>query len=313
MRRLIIRRLSLGIPLLLVVSLFTFVLVSLSPGDPAITIVGVGATASRIAAVRRQLGLNEPLWTQYWHWLDSALHGNLGVSLFAKQAVTALLAPRVAVTLTIVLAATLVSTILGVAMGMVSALRGGATGRSVDVVSLFGFAIPNFWLAILLVLLFAVQLRWFPATGWVPFSSSPVQWLRSLALPVVALAVHGATGVAKQTRDSLSEALSQEYVLALRAAGISERSIIFRHALRNAAIPVVTVVGLFFVGMLGGAVVIEQIFALPGLGSAAVMATNTHDLPVIEGVALYFAVIVVVVNLLVELAYGWLNPRARAR
>lgn len=313
MWHLISRRLLRSVPMLFVVSLLTFVLVSLSPGDPAVTVLGTNATAAQYAAVRRQLGLNLPLWSQYWHWLVGALQGHLGNSLFSSQSVTSILGARLIVTLTLVILATAVSAVVGVGLGVLSSLRSRAVARTTDVVSMLGFAIPNFWLGLILILVFAVKLRLLPATGWIPFSSSPAGWLRSLVLPVVTLAAGGATGIAKQTRDSMSDQLSQEYILALRATGISERSIIFRHALRNAAIPVVTVIGLFFVGMLGGAVLIEQIFTLPGLGSEAVTATSSHDLPVIQGVALCFAIIVVIVNLIIEVAYGWLNPKARTR
>jgi peptide/nickel transport system permease protein len=308
---LVSRRLLRSIPMLFVVSLLTFVLVSISPGDPAVTVLGTNATAAQYAAVRQQLGLNRPLWSQYGHWLVGAVQGNLGTSLYSSQSVTSILGSRLVVTLTIVILATALSAVLGIGLGVMSSLRSRAVARTTDVLSMLGFAIPNFWLGLILILIFAQKLQLLPATGWIPFSSSPAGWLRSLVLPVITLAAAGATGIAKQTRDSMSDQLSQEYILALRATGISERSIVYRHALRNAAIPVVTVIGLFFVGMLGGAVLVEQIFALPGLGSEAVAATSTHDLPVIQGVAICFALIVVIVNLLIEVAYGWLNPKAR--
>jgi peptide/nickel transport system permease protein len=308
---LVSRRLLRSIPMLFVVSLLTFVLVSVSPGNPAVTVLGTNATSAQYAAVNRQLGLNRPLWSQYWHWLVGALQGHLGDSLYSSQSVTSILGSRLVVTLTLVILATALGAVFGIALGVMSSLRSRAVARTTDVISMLGFAIPNFWLGLILILIFAVKLHLLPATGWIPFSSSPTGWIRSLVLPVVTLAAAGATGIAKQTRDSMSDQLSQEYILALRATGIPERSIVYRHALRNAAIPVVTVIGLFFVGMLGGAVLVEQIFALPGLGSAAVAATSTHDLPVIQGVAICFAIIVVIVNLIIEVAYGWLNPKAR--
>jgi peptide/nickel transport system permease protein len=313
MWHLISRRLLRGIPMVLVVSLLTFVLVSLSPGNPAVTLLGTNATQAQYAAVDRQLGLNRPLWSQYWQWLSGAFRGHLGTSLYSSQPVTSILGSRLIVTLTLVILATLLSAIAGIALGVVSSLGSRGVSRTTDVISMLGFAIPNFWLGLILILVFAEKLHLLPATGWIPFSASPSGWLRSLILPVVTLAAAGATGIAKQTRDSMKDQLSQEYIFALRATGISERTIVFKHALRNASIPVVTVIGLFFVGMLGGTVLVEQIFALPGLGSAAVSATSTHDLPVIQGVAICFAIIVVIVNLIIEVAYGWLNPKARTR
>lgn len=311
MWHLVSRRLLRGIPMLFVVSLLTFVLVSLSPGNPAVTLLGTNATSAQYAAVDRQLGLDLPLWSQYWHWLTGAFQGRLGTSLYSSQSVSSILGARLIVTLTLVILGTILSAVAGVSLGVVSALGRRPVSRATDVISMLGFAIPNFWLGLVLILVFAQRLHLLPATGWTPFTSSPSGWLRSLVLPVVTLAAAGATGIAKQTRDSMSDQLSQEYILALRATGIPERSIVFKHALRNAAIPVVTVIGLFFVGMLGGAVLVEQIFSLPGLGSEAVSATNVHDLPVIQGVTITFAIIVVLVNLIIEVAYGWLNPKAR--
>lgn len=312
MLRLVIRRLLLAVPLLFVVSVLTFGLIALTPGNAAIEILGANASRAQVAALESQMGLNLPLPVQYWHWLSQALHGDLGSSLFSSQSVLAELNSRISVTLTIILGANLLAAVVGVSLGLVGAVRGGLTGRVTDVVSLLGFAVPNFWLGLVLVSVFAVSLRLLPATGFVPFSQSPLAWLRSLALPVVTLGAAGVTGVAKQTRDSMRDTLNRDFIDALRAEGVPERSIIFRHALRNASLPVVTMVSLFFIGTLGGAVIIEQLFGLPGVGSLAVQATSTHDLPMIQGVAVYFALIVVAVNLLVDVAYGWLNPRVRS-
>jgi peptide/nickel transport system permease protein len=195
-----------------------------------------------------------------------------------------------------------VSAVVGVGIGVFCAVRGGRLGKIVNGVSLLGLAAPNFWLALLLVELLAVQYPVFPATGYVRFGDDPVQWLRSLALPVIALSVGGSAFIARQTRD---------FIVALRAHGLPLRSIIFKHALRNAAIPVVTLLGLLFVSLLGGTVLIENVFAIPGLGQQAVAASSSHNLPMIEGVAFYFTVVVIVVNLLVDISYGWLNPQAR--
>jgi peptide/nickel transport system permease protein len=313
MTRLVVRRLVLAVPLLFAVSVLTFVLTALAPGDPAATILGASASPEKIAELRRQLGLDEPLWTQYWHWLSNAVHGNLGESLITSQSVTSALATRLPVTLSLVTCAALLASVLGVALGMFSALRGGFLGRATDVLAMFGFAIPNFWLGLVLVDLFAVQHRLLPATGYVSISDSLWGWLRGLVLPVITLAVVGITGITKQTRDAIRDVMNQDYIAALRADGVPESSIIFRHALRNAAIPIVTLIGVFFIGMLGGTVLVESVFVMPGLGSLAVSSAQTGDLPMLQGIVVVFCVIVIVANLLVDVIYGLLNPRVRVR
>jgi peptide/nickel transport system permease protein len=311
MFRLIARRILLAIPLLFIVSFLSFALVALTPGDPAVDILGSYATPAQYAALDHQYGFSQPVLVQYWHWLLRVFHGNLGTSLSSGQAVTSVLNGGLPVTLFLVIGATAATAAGGVALGTLSAIRGGAVGRVTDAFAMLGFAIPAFWLGLVLVDLFAVRGHLLPATGYVPFGQSPTGWFRSLILPVATLAAGGMTGVAKQTRDSMRDALARDYVDALRADGVPEWRVILRHALRNAAIPVVTMLGTFFAGLLGGTVLVESVFAMPGLGSLAVTSTTEHDLPVIEGVAIYFAVGVVAVNLLVDVAYGWLNPRAR--
>lgn len=311
MMRLVVRRLLLAIPLLLVVSVLSFVLTSLAPGNAAETILGSSATPASVATLERQLGLTQPLWEQYWNWLSHAITGNLGTSLTTSEAVGSTLSARLPVTLALVIVGTLASAILGVALGTVSALREGVVGRVIDGLAMLGFSIPNFWLGLVLVDLLAVKLHWFPATGYVNLSQSPSGWARSLVLPVAALAAVGLTGIAKQTRDSLREVMGREFIMALRADGMPERRIVLRHGLRNAAIPVVTLVGVFFVGMLGGTVLVESVFVLPGLGSLAVSSAQSGDLTTLQGIVVVFCVIVVLVNLLIDLAYGWLNPKAR--
>jgi peptide/nickel transport system permease protein len=201
--------------------------------------------------------------------------------------------------------------VVGVALGTVSAVRGGRLGRAVDGISVLGFAIPNFWLALLLISVFAVKLHWLPASGYVSFSTSPGQFFRSLALPVIALGAAGATGAAKQTRDSMLDVMSRDYILSLRASGMPNHRIILRHALPNALIPTLTLMGLFAVSLFGGAALIEDIFVLPGLGGLAVSAAGNHDLPIMEGILLYFTILVIVLNLLVDIACGLLDPRIR--
>jgi len=310
---LIARRLVWALPLLLVVSALSFVLVSLVPGDPARAILGPDASQAQYLLLRRQLGLDQPLYLQYYDWLRGVVHGNLGISLFTGEPVTTILNQRLGVSLTLIAAALLVAAVAGVALGTLSAVRGGRLGRAVDAVAMLGLAVPSFWLALLLIAVFAVGVPLFPATGWVPFSTSPAGWLHALVLPVATLAFSALTIIVVQTRDAMLDVLSRDFIQVLRANGFPARSILLRHALRNAAIPVVTVLGIIFIGLLTATVLVETVFALPGLGSQAVEAATQHDLPVIQGEVLYFTVIVVLVNLLTDVAYGLLDPRVRVR
>lgn len=311
MLMLTVRRVVFSIPLILVVSLISFIFEALIPGNAAQAILGPDATPAAMAQLDHQLGLDRPLWQQYWTWLDQLLHGRLGVSLVNGQSVFSELNTRLPVTAALLASAIVVAIVIGWSAGMFSALRGGVAGKIVDVLAVPGLAIPSFWLALLLIAAFAVAVQIFPATGYTPFTQSPAEWARSLVLPALALGLGQMTVLAKQTRDSMLNVLASPFIQSMRANGISERKIVFKHAVRNSAIPVVTVAGLLLIGALTGAVVIEQIFVLPGLGSLAVSATSAHDLPVIQGVALYFTLIVVAVNLVVDLAYGWLDPKVR--
>lgn len=314
MLHLIGRRVALSVPLLLVASLVTFVLEYLVPGDAAAVILaGSNATQADLEALRHRLGLDRPLWQQYADWLGQAVHGDLGRSLATNQAVTDQLNGRLGVTLSLMVGVLIVCGTVGVILGTASALRGGALGRAIDVLSLIGLSIPSFWAALLLISIFAVTLRLFPATGFVAPSHSVGLWLASLVLPTLALSLVGVTNVAKQTRDAMLDALHRPFITTLRASGISPHSIVWRHALKNAAIPAVTVLGLAVTGALSGAVFVESVFVLPGLGTMAVEATQQHDIPIIEGIAVYFTIITITVNLIVDLIYGWLNPKVRVR
>ena len=298
-------------PLLFVVCSTTFFLAALIPGDIARTILGPNASQAQYIALRHELGLNKPIGERYSDWLTAAVHGNLGRSLFSQEPVASLLDTRLPTTLSLVIGSTAVAAVLGVALGIASARSSGALGRLVDALALVGLALPNFFLGLLLVSWFAVSLHLLPATGYVPFTQSPGAWAKSLVLPVVTLALPGVAVIAKQTRDAMKEVADRPFVRTLRASGISRRSILFKHVLRSAAIPVATVIGLVFVGALSGTVLVESVFAMPGLGGLAVQATANHDLPLIQGVVVYFTVIVIAVNLVVDLAYGALDPRVR--
>jgi peptide/nickel transport system permease protein len=300
--------------LLFMVTAMTFVLVSLAPGDAARSILssqGGGYTDAQYLEMRHQLGVDQALPVQYWHWLNGLLHGSLGRDLFSGEPVTRVLADRIGPSLSITIGTVIVSGLLGISLGITSARRRGALGKSMDVASLVGLAVPNFWLGLVLVELFAVQLAVFPSGGYTDPSANLLDWLRGVALPIITLSAGAVAFVAKQTRDAMAEALSREFVTMLRARGVSTRSIVVKHALRNAAIPVVTVLGLLLVSLLSGTVLVESVFSVPGLGQEAVIASGSHNLPVITGVAFYFTVVVVLANLLVDLSYRWLNPKMR--
>jgi peptide/nickel transport system permease protein len=226
--------------------------------------------------------------------------------------VTQAIDQRLPVTVSLIAGALVVTLVLGVGFGVFSAVRGGVAGRLVDGLGLLGFALPSFWVGAVLIAIFAVDLGWFPATGYVPLAESPRRWVLSLVLPVVALGFVTVANVAKQTREAMLDALASEYVRMAWASGVPAWSIFFRHALKNAAIRVLTVIGITVVGLLGGTVFVESVFALPGLGGLAVTATSAHDLPMIQGIVVYFTLIVVGVNLVVDLAYTLLDPRVRA-
>jgi peptide/nickel transport system permease protein len=264
-----------------------------------------------IADFNHRLGLDQPLVLRYLHWLGRAATGDLGASYTNNQAVSQILAPRLSVSLSLIVGSLVVFTIVGVVIGVLSATRGRVVGRFLDVVSTVGIAVPNFWIAVILIAVFAVSLPIFPATGYVFFSDGPYFYFLSLVLPVVALAFAGITAVAKQTRDQMLLAIESPWARTLRANGASEFSIVYRHALRNAAAPIITVIGTIFVGSLSGSVVIENIFVLPGLGSQSLASALQADLPVVQGIAVYFTIIVVVVNVLIDIATAILNPKVR--
>jgi len=309
----IARRLIAMVPLLLLITFAVYALVLLVPGDPARTLAGgIHADPAEIVRIRHQLHLDQPLLAQYWRWLTHALRGDLGQSLFQHQSVAAGIADRLPLTLSLALGAFVVSIVLGLPLGILAGTRPGTvTDRSATVGSSVGIAIPDFFLAIILVVLFAVKAHVLPAIGYVKFSQSPAQWARHLLLPWIALGLGGAATLARQVRGSLIDALDQDYVRTARAMGLPERQVIGRLALKNALTPAMTILGIQFAYLLGGTVIIEQIFSIPGLGGYILMSIDNKDLPVIQGVVLLTAVVFVVVNLFVDIAYGFLNPKVR--
>jgi peptide/nickel transport system permease protein len=312
MVRLVVRRLLLAIPMLFVVVTATFLLEQLIPGDPASFVLGSHSTPAQLSAFDASLGLHRSLVDQYGSQLWSVLRGNLGQSWITHESVSHQISTALPVTLSLAIVATVVTFVLGLGLGTLAALRRGRwTDRILQGVSGIGIGLPNFWLAIVLVLLLAIDVHAFPATGFVSISTNPISWASSLVLPVAAITLGSLAGVLLQVRSSMIDVLGQDYIRTLRANGIARRRIVFKHGLRNGAIPVVTTLGFVFVGLLAGTVVIEQVFNMPGLGSLLLNGVLTHDLPVVQGVVIVFAVIVVVVNLLVDLAAAALDPRIR--
>jgi peptide/nickel transport system permease protein len=305
------RRLAVAIPMLLIITTLAFFLVSIIPGDPAASILGPDATPAEYAAVREELGLNEPLVVQYASWMSGLFAGDLGDSIRTGRAVLPALVERLPVTLSLAVLATVVTLLAGVALGLVSVLRGGGIGRSAQVASVVGTSLPNFWVGILLVFVFSIWLGILPATGYVAFGDDPGMWAASLVLPVVAVAIAGVAAIARQTRASMNDVLSRDFVRTLLAAGTPRSVILYKHVLRNAAIPVVTSMSFQFIHLLGGSIVIEQVFALPGLGQALIVAISSRDIPVVQGVVVITAILVIIVNLCVDLVNAWLNPKVR--
>jgi peptide/nickel transport system permease protein len=305
-------RLALAVPMLFVVATATFFLQQLVPGNPGSFILGNEATPAEIRQFNAGLGLNRPAVAQYGTWLGRAIRGNLGLSWTSHAPVVQTLLAAAPITLSLTLLAIVLIVGLGVPLGTLAALRPGPLDRSFQAVAGFAIALPNFWLGVGLVLFLAVDAHLFPAVGYVGLSD-PAQWLHSLVLPVLALAFGMTMSLALQVRSAMIDVLAKDYIRSLRAAGLSRGSVLFRHALRNCMAPVITTIGFQLLALLAGAVVIEQLFNLPGLGSVLVSGVTEHDVPVVQGAVMLFAVFVVVVNLLTDVAAAVLNPRARGR
>ncbi len=306
------KRLLMALATVLVVAVLAFLLVHAMPGSPGAVSLGAGATQQAIDEVNSRLGWSDPLPVQFFRWLGSAAQGDFGVSLIDGRSVSADLASRLPVTAALAAGATVLSAVLGIGLGVTAAVRGGVVDRIVGAVCGLAVALPAFWIGIIFVYLFAVQSSVFPATGYVPFEVSPQDWALSLALPVITLAVGGAAFIARQTRASMLEALQQEHIRTLRATATPTWKILYVHALRYASLPIVAGIALQFIGLFGGSVIAEQLFAMPGLGQAVQTSVSTHDAPSVQGVVVVATVVVVAVNLVLELATKFLDPKLRA-
>ncbi len=312
MLKLIVHRLLLSIPLLFAVTFITFFLNSFAPTDLARTLLGADGTPEQYEAMREKLGLNQSLLVQYGVWLGKVLHADLGVSYFTNERVSDLLNGRIGVTVSIMIGVLIVMVLVGVSLGVLSAIKGGWLGRLLDTASLMGLVFPSFFVALVYIVVFAVWLRWFPATGYTPISQGIAPWAMGLVLPILAVSTYFTSVIAKQTREAMYDVMRRDFIRALRASGVSEWKVVVQHGLRNASLPVVTSLGSMMVTAMSSAVFVERAFVLPGLGSLAVSAADQADVQLMLGCTLYFALLSVAINLLVDISYSWLNPKVRS-
>jgi peptide/nickel transport system permease protein len=307
----ILRRLAQLLPVLLIASIGIWGMIYAVPGDPVAVIVGENATPEQVQAVRERLGLDRPVHAQYLAWLGNALQGDLGLSIQNREPVRDLIAQRIPATVQLGLAATVVGLLLGVPVAVLSALRPGSwIDRSLSGWSALALGVPTFWLGILLILLFAVHLRWLPAAStYVSFLESPGQAVANLLLPALTLGVYVSGIFARFLRASLLGELRADYVRTARSKGLRERDVVGRHVMRNALLPFVTIVGLMMANFIGGTVVTESVFTYPGLGRLLIQAIGTRDYPLIQGCILFILVVFVLINLLVDVLYAYIDPR----
>ena len=314
MARFILHRLVATIPVLLLVTAGVFTLIHLTPGDPIDAMMAESVDASVKERLRRDLGLDRPLYVQYAAWMGRLLQGDLGRSIRNQEPVIENVSRRIRPSLQLAALAMLVSLVVALPLGVLSAAKRNTPIDGVGTTfALFGICMPNFLLALLLIFLFGVRLRWLPISGYVDPLEEPLAGLRSLALPAITLGLALAAVVTRTLRSSMLEALAEDYVRTARAKGLSERQVVVGHALKNALIPVVTVIGLQLGTLIGGAVITEYVFALPGVGRLVVDAVFARDYPLVQGVVLLIAVGFILSNLLVDLLYGWVDPRIRHR
>jgi peptide/nickel transport system permease protein len=307
-----IRRIVATIPVMLLVALFVFSLLYLAPGDPAAIIAGDQATPLDVERIRASLGLDRPFLVRFGEWFWHVLHGDLGVSIFTNLPVAHMIAQRIEPTLSLMSLTLVLSITFAVPMGVLAAAKHGTwIDRLVMMIAVFGFSVPVFVVGYLLAYTFALQLDWFPVQGYTPIADGIGPWLSNLVLPAVALGFVFVALIARITRATMLEVLSLDYVRTAKAKGVGQRSILFVHALKNAAVPIVTIIGIGFAALIGGSVITESVFAIPGVGRLVVDAILRRDYPVIQGVVLMFSFIYVIVNLVVDMLYTVFDPRIR--
>ena len=310
--RYVLSRLLLLLPVLFGTSLLIFLLLRLIPGDPAQVILGLRATPERLVIVRDELGLDLPIHEQYAQWLGKVLQGDLGRDYRSNEAVSTLLSTRLPVTIQLTLMSLALAILVALPLGIAAAIKPGSLAERLSMaLGLFGISIPDFWLGIMLILLFSLGLRMFPSSGYVRLHEDLLGNLRSFFLPALTLAVGLAAVLVRVTRAAVLEVLERDFVKFLRAKGLRERLVIYQHVLRNASIPIVTVIGLQFGYLLGGAVIVEEVFSLPGVGRLIVSATLERNYPVVQAGMLVVAFLFILVNLATDVIYALLNPKIR--
>jgi peptide/nickel transport system permease protein len=308
----VIRRLAATLAVMGVVALVVFALLYLTPGDPAAILAGDAATSDDIRRIREKLGLDEPFLVRFGGWVWGLVHGDLGISIFTNLPVTHLIGQRIEPTLSLTLCTLVVAVLVAVPLGVVAAAKAGSwIDRTVMAFSVLGFSVPVFVLAYILILVFSIELDWLPVQGYRPISESFWDWLRHLILPSAALGTVYIALIARITRASMLDVLSQDYIRTAQAKGLAPESVLVGHALKNAAVPIVTVIGIGIALLIGGAIVTETVFAIPGIGRLTVDAILRRDYPIIQGVILIFSGAYVLINLAVDLSYMFLDPRIR--
>lgn len=308
----LVRRVLATIPVMAVVAFFVFSLLYIAPGDPAAIIAGDQASPADVERIRISLGLDRPFLIRFGSWLWDVLHGDLGTSIFTNLSVTHMIGQRIQPTLSLMVITLIISLTFAIPLGVVAAWKQGSwIDRAAMVMSTLGFSVPVFVVGYLLAYTFALQLEWVPVQGYTPIDQGLWPWFKNLILPAIALGLIYMALIARITRATMLEVLSQDYVRTARAKGVNQKGILFIHALKNAAVPIVTVVGIGFAALIGGAVVTESVFAIPGLGRLTVDAILRRDYPVIQGVVLMFSFVYVLVNLGVDLLYTLFDPRIR--
>lgn len=308
----ILRRIFSLIPVLLVVAVVDFVIIHLTPGDPASIMLGSDATEQDIAKLRQQLGLDLPIYVQFIKWFLGVLQGDLGRSIFMNMPVSQAIAQHLGPTISLTLLAEVIAILFAIPLGVMAANRRGTwSDQAFMIIALLGISIPSFWLGLNFILLFAVKLNWLPAAGYQPLTNGLWNHFRYLIMPAVSLGIMQGALIARMTRSSLLEVLSQNYIRTAEAKGLKRRIIIYKHALRNAFIPILTVIGLTFATLIGGAVVTETVFNIPGIGKLIVNSVLRRDYVVIQGAVLMIAAAYVFINLLVDILYAYIDPRVR--
>lgn len=306
------KRMAALLPILLVVSLVIFSIIHMIPGNPAASLLGIEATQEEINALNERLGLNRPLVVQYFDWIKNVLQGNLGDSIFMRQSVSSAIAEHFFPSLSLAVFAQLIAIALAIPMGILAAYRRGKfTDTLLSSFSLLGIAVPGFLLALFLMLLFSVHLRWLPVAGYRALSAGFFTHLRYLILPAVSLGVAQAALITRMTRSAMLDVLNLDYIKTARAKGATEQRVLLRHALKNASIPILTVIAHSFASLVTGAVVVESLFNIPGIGQLVINAITRRDLPVIQGVVLFITVLYVLINLATDIIYALINPRIR--